>query len=236
MKSVKSVMIPAITTICILCLLLVTTFATNNAVNVYSQNELQHNRTCVIIDAGHGGIDGGAISCTGISESNINLEIALRLNDLMHLLGIRTYMIRTEDISVYTEGKSIASKKISDLKERVRIINTTPNAVFVSIHQNYFEDARYCGAQVFYGKDDVLAKQLQEAFVHTLNIGSNRKAKKANGVYLMQKVNRPGALIECGFLSNHAEESMLRDPIYQKKICTVISATVSCYIYSKHIA
>ena len=236
MKSVKSMMILAITTFGILCLLLVTTFITNNAANVFAQNELQRNRASVIIDAGHGGVDGGAISCTGISESSINLEIALRLNDLMHLLGIQTYMIRTEDISVYTDGKSIAAKKISDLKERVRIINTTPNAIFISIHQNYFEDARYFGAQVFYGKDDVLAKQLQEAFVHTLNIGSNRKAKKATGVYLMQKVNRPGALIECGFLSNHAEERFLRDPVYQKKICCIIGATVSCYIYSKHIA
>ena len=208
----------------------------SRAVTALSENAPVLDRQTVVIDAGHGAPDGGATSCTGILESQFNLEIALRLRDLLEILGIQTVMIRETDCSVYTQGTTIAQKKVSDLKERVRIVNSTENATLVSIHQNYFEDARYCGAQVFYGKDDVLAKQLQDAFVHTLNIGSNRKAKKATGVYLMQKVNRPGALIECGFLSNYAEESMLRDPIYQKKICSVISATVSCYIYSKHIA
>lgn len=220
----------------ILCAMVCCAHITNKAVNVYIQNKPIKNRTCVIIDAGHGGVDGGAVSCSGVEESAINLEIALRLNDLMHLLGIKTYMIRTEDVSIYTSGETIAAKKVSDLKNRVKIINETPNSLLISIHQNFFEDSRYSGAQVFYKDDSKLAKQLQTAFVRTLNPGSNRKVKKANGVYLMQNITCPGALIECGFLSNYEEESKLKSEGYQKKICCVIGAVTSCYINNQNLA
>ena len=174
MKIIRSRAMIYVFTACILVILLASAFLTDKAVDVYSENEQLKNRVCVIIDAGHGGVDGGAVSCTGIKESNINLEIALRLNDLLHLLGINTYMIRTEDISVYTHGNSIAAKKVSDLKERVRIINQTENAILVSIHQNNFDDSRYSGAQVFYNSDPLLARSLQRAFVQTINPGSKR--------------------------------------------------------------
>jgi len=189
----------------------------------------------VIIDAGHGGVDGGSTSCTGVLESAINLEIALKLEDLLHLLGIDTLMIRTTDCSVYTKGETIAAKKVSDLKERARIVNGTENAVLISIHQNHFSDSRYYGAQVFYAPtagSSILAKQLQSALITTLNPGSNRQSKKADGVYLMQQITRPGVLIECGFLSNHQEEAKLRDTAYQQKLCCVIAGTVSTYLYS----
>ena len=236
MKFIRSRAMVFIFTSCILVLLLVSAFLTDKAVDVYSENEQLKDRICVIIDAGHGGVDGGAVSCTGAKESNINLEIALRLNDLLHLLGMNTYMIRTEDISVYTSGNSIAAKKVSDLKERVRIINQTENAILVSIHQNNFDDARYSGAQVFYNSDPLLAGKLQDAFVKTLNPGSKRKAKKVDGVYLMQNINCPGYLIECGFLSNHSEEARLRDPAYQQKMCCVIGAVLSCSINNSDVA
>ena len=221
-----------ITTATILCVLFISAFLTSNVIDVYSENTTVNDRTCVIIDAGHGGIDGGAVSCTGVEESHINLDIALRLNDLMNLLGIHTYMIRTEDVSVYTSGNSIAAKKVSDLKERVRIINQKKNAILISIHQNYFPDSQYSGAQAFYYSDMALAKQLQTALVNTLNPNSKRKAKKADGIYLLQNVKCPAALIECGFLSHHKEEEMLRDPEYQKKLSCIIGSVVSCYIYN----
>ena len=110
----------------------------NRAINTAYERVSLTDRSTVIIDAGHGGIDGGATSCTGVLESNINLEIALRLEDLFHLLGIPTKMIRRTDRSVYTQGNSIAAQKVSDLKNRVNTINSTPNAVLISIHQNYF--------------------------------------------------------------------------------------------------
>ena len=188
---------------------------------------------CIVLDAGHGGEDGGATSCTGVLESGINLEITLRLRDLLHLLGRETRMIRTSDISVYTKGGSIAQKKMSDLKERVRIVNTTPNAMLLSIHQNNFSDSRYSGAQVFYADtqgSERLAKALQCALISSLNKGSNRKCKQSDGVYLMEHISCPGILVECGFLSNPAEEARLRSPDYQRKLCCVIATTVSSFL------
>ena len=189
----------------------------------------------VIIDAGHGGVDGGAISCTGVPESKFNLDIALKLNDLMHLLGINTIMIRDSDISVHTRGETIAQKKISDLRERVGIVNSTPNAILISIHQNHFSDGRYSGAQVFYApteESQQLAEALQDSFIRRINLNSNRRTKEAKGIYLMQHVKCPAALIECGFLSNKQEEFLLRNKEYQQKVCSVIACTVSKYLFS----
>ncbi len=199
----------------------------DRTVTVMSESEPLTDRRCIIIDAGHGGVDGGATSCTGILESQINLEIALRLDDLCHLLGLDTKMIRTTDISVYTEGQTISQKKVSDLKNRVKIINETPDATLISIHQNYFSDGRYSGAQVFYPKDESsrqLAEALQQNFIIT---GSTRNAKPSQGVYLMEHIQCRGVLVECGFLSNPQEEAKLRSEDYQKRICCVIATTLS---------
>ena len=202
----------------------------SNTVTVMTQSAPIENRTVIIIDAGHGGVDGGATSCTGILESHTNLQIALKLNDLMHLLGYETKMIRTTDTSIYTEGNSIAAQKVSDLKNRVKIINETENALLISIHQNTFSDSKYHGAQVFYTKEPIsqaMAKEMQSALVLSLNPGSNRQAKPANGVYLMEHIEKPGILIECGFISNPEEAVKLNDPVYQNKLCCVIGTVIS---------
>ena len=199
------------------------------AVTAMNDGEFTYKRKCIIIDAGHGGVDGGATSCTGVLESKLNLQIALRLEDLLHLVGVDTVMIRREDISVYTEGESIAAKKVSDLKERVRIVNSIENAALISIHQNTFSDPRYSGAQVFYastGESQQLARTLQQSLVTNLNPSSNRKAKKGSGVYLLDKIKNTGVLVECGFLSNPEEEGKLRSTTYQLKLCSVIASVV----------
>lgn len=205
----------------------------NRTVTVMVETRPIERQHCIVVDAGHGGMDGGATSCTGRLESTYNLEISMRLNDLLHLLGYDTRMIRTTDTSVNTKGETIAQQKVSDLKERVRIVNETENALLLSIHQNNFSDGRYSGAQVFYAGTEAsedLAKQLQTALVASLNPGSNRKSKKSDGVYLMEHIDRTGVLIECGFLSNAEEEARLRDPEYQRKLCCVIAATVSSFL------
>ena len=197
------------------------------AATVMAENGPNPRGCCFVVDAGHGGEDGGATSCTGRLESGYNLDIALRLRDLLTLLGRDTRMIRTTDTAVYTEGETIARKKASDLKERVRMVEETPDSVLLSIHQNYFSDGRYSGAQVFYADtpgSQPLAEALQAALVSALNPGSNRKCKKGDGIYLMEHITRPGVLIECGFLSNHGEEALLRSPIYQKRLCCVIAS------------
>lgn len=188
---------------------------------------------CLVVDPGHGGEDGGAVSITGRRECDYNLEISLRLSDLIHLLGYETRMTRETDTAIYREGQTIAQKKVSDLKQRVRIVEDTPGAVLLSIHQNTFSDSRYSGAQVFYAKttgSQELAEKLQSAMVAALNPESNRKAKPSDGVYLMERIRCPGVLIECGFLSNREEAEKLENPEYQKRICCAIAATAIDYI------
>ena len=202
----------------------------SSSVTVLRESEPVQNRTVIIIDAGHGGIDGGATSCTGIPESHINLQISLRLNDLVQLLGFETKMIRKTDTSVYTEGNTIAAQKVSDLKQRVKLVNETKNAVLVSVHQNTFLDSRYSGAQVFYANDDTsreLAKVMQADLISNLNPGSKRQCKSSDGIYLMQNIQRPGVLIECGFLSNPEEEANLQTAEYQKQIASVVATCIS---------
>ena len=202
----------------------------SGAVTVMVENAPITDRTCIVIDPGHGGIDGGATSCSGVLESQFNLEIALRLNDLLHFLGYETLMIRTTDTSIYTEGNTIAAQKASDLKQRVKLVNETENGVLVSIHQNTFPDGRYSGAQVFYADDDTsraLAEKLQGTFINTLNPGSKRRCKASDGIYLMQHISRPGILVECGFISNPEEDALLQSDAYQKKIACVIASTLS---------
>ena len=213
-------------------LCLVATLAADRTITTIAQGIPIVRYQTIVIDAGHGGEDGGAVSCAGVPESRINLEIALRLRDLCHLLGYNTCMIRTEDISVYTEGNTLAAKKASDLRQRVRIVNSTNRGILISIHQNTFSDNRYDGAQVFYAPTEgskELADLLQSNLIISLNQNSHRNSKPANNVFLMQHIERTGVLIECGFLSNPEEEARLRDASYQKKLCCVIASSLSQY-------
>ena len=215
------------------CIGLLATAFGNRVVTVMSENRSVGNKHCIVIDPGHGGEDGGAVSIRNLPESRYNLEISLRLQDMFHLLGYQTRMIRTEDVSIFTKGDTLAQKKTSDLMERVRIANETEGALLLSIHQNHFPDSQYAGAQVFFaqteGSED-LAKQIQNSFITSVNPGSKRQVKKAEKVYLMTHIQCPGVLIECGFLSNPQEERMLRDPEYQKKLVSVIAAATGTFL------
>lgn len=182
----------------------------------------------VVVDPGHGGEDGGAVSASGVLESGLNLEISLKLRDLLRFLGIPVVMTREEDISIHNpESETASEKKVSDLRNRVRLVNDTPNAVLVSIHQNMFPEAQYFGAQVFYagtGGSQALAEQLQGLFDTELDPTNHRQAKASLTVYLMKNIHCPGVLVECGFLSNPEEAQRLQTPDYQKKLAAVIAA------------
>lgn len=183
----------------------------------------------VVIDAGHGGEDGGAISVSGVRESRLNLEISLRLNDLLHLLGVQTHLIRSEDISVHTEGETIAQKKVSDIRNRVSFVEQIPEAVLVSIHQNYFPESQYRGAQVFYAASagsDAMAALMQEYLVQYADPQNHRQCKPATDIYLMEHVTCRAILIECGFLSNPEEDLLLQQSDYQKKLAVVIGCCI----------
>ena len=188
----------------------------------------------VIIDPGHGVPDGGTSSGNGVTEADINLEISQRLNDMFHFLGIGTIMTRTDKNSIFTEGNTIAQKKISDTRNRVEMINKMDNVLLISIHQNHFIESKYSGPQVFYAQTNEsqpLAKQLQMDLTKMLSPDSNRKSKASTGVYLMKHIKCTGVLIECGFLSNPQEEALLQTPAYQKKVSAVIA--ISCANYLK---
>ena len=217
----------------VMALTLMAAYWGSEAVTVISEHLPIQRQRCIVIDPGHGGEDGGATSCTGKLESAYNLEISLRLDDLFHLMGYETKLLRKEDVSIYVTGSTIAQKKVSDLKERVRLVNETQNALLLSIHQNQFSDSRYSGAQVFYAGtpgSETLAKRLQSLLVTSLNPGSRRRCKESTGVYLMEHISCTGVLIECGFLSNPREEARLGSPEYQKQLCCVIAAGVSGFL------
>ena len=224
-------MLPCYCTIFVLLLILLQ--AGSKTATVLVEQSPIGNRSSIAIDAGHGGIDGGAVSISGIPESQINLQIAQRLNDLLHLFGYQTYMLRTTDTSLHTDGATIHAQKNSDLNHRVSMVTDSNASLLISIHQNTFSDKRYSGAQVFYHTDEnsiSLANQMQNNFIQTLNPNSNRKPKAAKGIYLMEHISCPAILLECGFLTNIQEESKLRNSEYQKQLCGVIAATVSSYM------
>ena len=205
----------------------------NHVATTLSDATIRESWCTIIIDPGHGGEDGGATSCSGILESKFNLDIALRLNDMLHLLGYNTLMIRDTDRSVYTQGETIAQKKVSDLRERVRIINETDNAIVVSIHQNIFPDGKYWGSQVFYANTEgskSLAIKMQSQLQISLMPNNNRKSKQAKGVYLMEHIQCTGILVECGFLSNPEEEKKLRTDQYQKELSAVIASVTGGHL------
>lgn len=188
--------------------------------------------TTVVIDAGHGGEDGGAVSPAGTVESGINLEIALRLDAVLGLYGADTVLLRTEDISLHDpEAQTLREKKASDLRNRVEQVEAIPNALLISIHQNtYAGSGRYHGAQVFYAdaeSSQPLARHTQEILRQALDPGNTRQAAKLPGaVYLMDHVTCPAILVECGFLSNPEEDALLRNPGYQTKLAAALASAL----------
>lgn len=205
-----------------------------DAVTALAEGEVLPRQATIVIDPGHGGEDGGAVSCTGVQESELNLAVSLRLDALLHFLGYPTVLVRDSDTAIYGPGaRTIAEKKVSDLKNRVALVNGVPEALLLSIHQNQFPDGKYAGAQVFYAATPgsrELAEAMQGDFVAVLNPGSRRRCKEAKNVYLMQHIRCTAVLVECGFLSNPGEEAKLRDPAYQQQVACVIAAAAARYL------
>jgi N-acetylmuramoyl-L-alanine amidase len=188
----------------------------------------------IVIDPGHGGLDGGAESAGGVSEKNINLAIAKELEALAKADGWNVVMTRDEDISLGEEAKgSIRSKKTKDLLERKRIISEIKPTATVSIHLNSFkEDRSVHGAQVFYPagseKESViseskrLAEIVQGSLTKGIADGTDRTALSKSGVLILKNPSSPIIIVECGFLSNKAEADLLQSKEYQKKIAACV--------------
>ncbi len=183
----------------------------------------------LILDAGHGGEDGGAVSLTGVPESNINLAVVLKLDQLLGFFGQAPILLRDSDISIYDPGcETLRQKKVSDLHNRVAAIEGTENAVVISIHQNTFPNSAYHGAQVFFRAGEE-SKALAMLVQNALREGLDRENKRTpaqipDSVYLMKHITCPAVLVECGFLSNPTEEARLRESGYQIKLALCIAA------------
>lgn len=209
----------------------------HNAINTVMSTEQSANQPIVIIDAGHGGFDGGAVAEDGTVEKDINLSIALYLQEYLSIFDIKTIMIRNTDCSIENEGyNTIRQKKSSDLHNRMKIMEETENAIFVSIHQNKFPVEKYSGTQVFYSpktKDEsvVLAQSIQDCIVNTLQKDNKRQIKECGtSVFLMYNAVKPAVLVECGFLSNYEETQKLKSSEYQKKIAFCIAMGIQNYL------
>ena len=183
-----------------------------------------------VLDAGHGGADGGASSASGVLESDVNLAITLRMRDLFTLLGQPTVLTRADENSLADDpSATIRQQKVSDTKNRVALVNSIENAHLISIHQNALAGhPSVHGAQVFYnavGDSSALAETMQQELNQTVNVG-NEKGKKpiSKDIYLMSHVTCPAVLVECGFLSNAAESELLQTPSYQ----TLLAMTICC--------
>ena len=192
-------------------------------------------RPTVILDAGHGGFDGGAVAPDGTIEKDINLKIAVTLRDFLRVGGFEVIMTRESDVSTDdAEGEKIASRKKSDMRNRLELINKYPDAVFVSIHLNKFTTSAASGSQIFYGpkreESKLLSDYIQSAVVKLLQPQNQRVSKQATkSTYLLYNAEIPAVIVECGFLSNPAELERLKDEEYQKKMAFSIFCGIQDY-------
>ena len=191
----------------------------------------------IIIDAGHGGFDGGAVANDGTIEKDINLKISFYLQEYLELSGFETIMTRYEDTSLEDDGlNSIRQKKTSDIHNRLKLMDETDNSIFISIHQNKYHIEKYSGLQVFYSPEfseesSELARNIQENVTEILQPHNERQIKKCGtSVYLIYNAVKPAVLVECGFLSNYNETELLKTDIYQRKLAFSIALGIQDYV------
>ena len=212
----------------ITCILIITYMMPVNAFAFNNSDKV------ILIDPGHGGIDGGAKSKAGTIEKDINLQISLKLRDNLEEKGYKVYMTRDEDEGLYQKGNTIKEKKREDLNRRVQMKKETDCDIFVSIHQNMFPQSKCYGAQVWYASNENsynLATVVQESIKESVKDNNKRVAKPAAEAYLILRDKYEGAsiLVECGFLSNPDEESRLKSDEHQNLIVEGISNGIDKY-------
>lgn len=206
-----------------LCLFLLLCHRAVSSVDVDADN-VSGRSVKIIIDAGHGAEDGGAVSASGLLEKDINLDIALTLEKLFLSGGFEVEMIRRTDAAIYDSGcDTLRSKKISDIHNRSEICNSDENNIYISIHQNKFDEIKYKGTQVFYSVNDPgsirLAESIRYSVVSLLQNDNERELKPAtSSIYILDKAQVPAVLVECGFLSNPREEKLLSTDEYKNNM------------------
>lgn len=187
----------------------------------------------IIIDAGHGGMDGGATGISGALEKDINLSIAQKLCSLAQLGGYNAIMVRSTDRSVHEEGiTGVRRQKVSDIHHRAALAKKYPEAVFISIHQNFFPQQSSWGTQVFYSTENeqsrILAQKIQDNIREALQPDNKREIKAAgNNIYLLNHMDNPAVMVECGFISNAEDCQRLLQADYQQQLAFKILQSVT---------
>ena len=194
----------------------------------------EENNKVIVIDPGHGGIDGGAKSENGVIEKDINLSISLKTKAALESKGYKVIMTRSEDVGLYTEGKKVREKKIEDLGNRVKIKKENKCDAFISIHQNMFPQKNCKGAQVWSANNEPsqkLGKIIQQKFKEEVDQNNKREAKVAKKEYKILNDGYEGAsvIVECGFLSNPEECELLGKEDYQHKIANTLANAIDEY-------
>ena len=177
----------------------------------------------IILDAGHGGEDSGAVGVNGVLEKDLNLEIALEIGRIFEEKGYVVVYTRTDDRLLYTEQENIHGiRKISDLKNRCKVAERYPNSIFVSVHMNSFGSSKYSGLQVYYSENNeesrALADSIQQKVIADLQKENNRKIKAGKDMYILENIANTAILIECGFLTNKEECEKLSEKEYKKEL------------------
>ena len=208
----------------------------NNSEEIILTTALPVSNHTIILDAGHGNPDGGAESADGITEEKINLEIVLKLQELLEQSGSVVILTRSDENGIYDADKeTIREKKVSDMKNRVEIGNDSEAEIFVSIHLNKIPQEQYSGHQVFYQKNIEESKELatfiQDNLNYTIQKESKREILSLTGKYIMDNVKIPTVTVECGFLSNSKEAKLLKTEDYQTKIAWGIYTGIMDYFY-----
>lgn len=222
-----------------ICLVLLTVFvllmisaAFNIKVSVSSGNV--KSMPTIVIDAGHGGEDGGAVSDSGVLEKDINLSIANDTSALFYLFGFDVTQTRKTDIALDNGEDTIRKRKVADMKKRLEIFNSSKENTIISIHQNKFSESKYHGTQIFYSPNNEKSKQLADSIKFSvkglLQPDNERECKKADsGIYLLKNTNNPAVIVECGFISNEEECNNLLSSEYQKQMAFSITAGFLSY-------
>ena len=187
---------------------------------------------CICVDSGHGGNDPGKIGVAGTKEKEVNLAIALKLKKSLEKQNIRVVMTRTDDRNLADANAS--NEKMSDMKNRVKKMDSEQPDMVVSIHQNSYIDSSAKGAQVFYYSESEegkkLAEILQKNLIEIADQENNRVAKANTSYYILKNTSAPTVIVECGFLSNPEEESRLISAAYQEKLVEALQKGICEYL------
>ena len=210
---------------------------TGDGLQIQAADSLPYEKM-VIIDAGHGGEDSGAVGVNGILEKDVNLELALQVGKMLEEKGYLVVYTRTDDRLLYKEDENIYGiRKISDLKNRCQIAERYPGALFVSLHANSFASEKYSGLQVYYteGNDDsyALATSVQQRVINDVQKDNTRTVKSGKSIYILENVTNTAILIECGFLTNKEECEKLSQKEYKKELSFSIVCGIIEYIEKK---